>query len=440
MTSPWRLLPLVIVLVLVGCPYIEYQVEMTPQQDGSMRRSITASGHETDPTSELSRIAATYHTTTATLPITGVFREKTPDDVGGHGFFHQYKTSLGSAWVYVENFRGGDQPADVLDKSFKAADIFSDLLAGWLKETYPDSKDAARLADFLQNQARQDARNLLAFGLTFNAAQASMVNGETQENEAVARAAMYLAQRDYLRPEELPLLTHMFDSDYRQEVFKFLRAVAARKAGLADQSLLEKLLPPSEEVAQSFDNYAKEKLASIAATQPELPASPLTLTGALLTPWTQGPGSGSNDFLHLVLHAQPGARTNGNQDPTGDITWAEPLQSAENLMLPRTAYAVWSEPNQATQKRLFGKVVLEETSLVEYVLDSQILAPAQAKRWEAQLGSLTPATSQPALTQLWQSKDPQDEPLKPLAKYLLPPEVTSAPASQPASATAEVKE
>lgn len=90
-----------------------------------------------------------------------------PKDVGGAGSFLYYSNSLGTASVYVERFRGHDDPAGRLQKQARAIDMWVDHLIAWSKQE-PElgaKPDYEKLRAFLDVNLRQDLKNLGLYAL-----------------------------------------------------------------------------------------------------------------------------------------------------------------------------------------------------------------------------------------------------------------------------------
>src|SRR5439155_26443396 len=61
----------------------------------------------------------------------GQFAGHTPNDIGGHGGFTNFVSSLGTGWIYVERFRGNDNLLSRINQATTAADQLVDLLVSW---------------------------------------------------------------------------------------------------------------------------------------------------------------------------------------------------------------------------------------------------------------------------------------------------------------------
>src|SRR5262249_25614357 len=134
------------ILLVTGCPYNEYVVELTPRGDVMERKLAFEDGKPTNgtpnfisfPSNELATIARVYprdgvkHKGNADFAI-GKFAEVMPADIGGAGYYTNLKTSFGTTALYMERFRGNDDLAATMEKRFRAADQLTDLIIGWTR-------------------------------------------------------------------------------------------------------------------------------------------------------------------------------------------------------------------------------------------------------------------------------------------------------------------
>jgi len=84
---------------------------------------------------------------------------------------------------------------------------------------------------------------------------------------------------------------------------------------------------------------------------------------------------------------------NGTWDAQkGKVTWKTTVREGDNakIQLPAVFWAVWSKPDEAFQKKHFGRLVLSADKLVEYCIWHAGLTEAEAKPWDALIASLKP--------------------------------------------------
>ena len=84
---------------------------------------------------------------------------------------------------------------------------------------------------------------------------------------------------------------------------------------------------------------------------------------------------------------------------------------ATDRSLPAFSYAAWSEPNAETQTERFGRVILTDQKLAEYVIWYQGLSPAEAAVWDAFLAKCEP--NEQLSERIEAFRFPSDPPLDP---------------------------
>ncbi|MGB2819456.1 MAG: hypothetical protein WBF17_00640, partial [Phycisphaerae bacterium] len=140
------LLTAVLAGLLGGCEHDEYEIEVTPRGQ-EIRREITAwhvgsKDGNTQATGlfdeKLASIAKLYdkrltRPDEAKQTFVGTFRARTPNDVGGAGFYRRLDSQMGHACAYVERFRGHDEQAGLMEEEMRKVDKSVDLLVKWLE-------------------------------------------------------------------------------------------------------------------------------------------------------------------------------------------------------------------------------------------------------------------------------------------------------------------
>jgi hypothetical protein len=208
-------------LLLAGCDHDCYEIEIRPAGDGFSRQlTCWHVGGEKDRevrplgSQEIARLAKLY-AAQKTIEggkkdvFTGRFAGNTPADVGGAGSYSTLDSPLGRTFWYVERFRGNDDLESQLAERREAADRLADLLVGWLRSELGD--DAARgcMKQFLDHDLRRDLKNL---GLYEWTAEARKGHDNDPGSEFLARLALYLAERGYFAPRDVPLLARTVTS------------------------------------------------------------------------------------------------------------------------------------------------------------------------------------------------------------------------------------
>jgi len=324
---------------------------------------------------------------------------------------------MGSAWVYVERFRGNDAPADVLADSMAAADRISDILIGWLQTEFGKDKDFAALRTFIDKRLRRDLKNLSVYSyLAANSTRGNWLEDKnvrgTASHEMIGRIAQYFLERGYFTLEDVPAVNRLLHSKgdaTPSRIAAFVTRRICELAGIADSGLREslaKFLSNGEKAEKSLNGYL--------ATTPEHKAAlakwrKQARTETTTTPDEPDPGDVVKDLLERTVHfdfriapdtvrvrletaARP-IHTNGLLDQkTGMVSWHAPLtrSSDDTRQLPEICYAVWARPYDKFQKKHLGTVALKGKELFEYCLWRAGLNDGEAKRWGALLGGLKP--------------------------------------------------
>lgn len=84
--------------------------------------------------------------------------------------------------------------------------------------------------------------------------------------------------------------------------------------------------------------------------------------------------------------------TNGLWDATKqELTWQTALPGSAGT--PYLTYATWALPDDAGQKQRFGRVLLRDQALADYVLWLHSLGKEEAAEWEVFSGNLRPGAA-----------------------------------------------
>jgi hypothetical protein len=470
---------------LCGCSHEVYQVDMDVE-GGVIVRSFSshtvggkgdfaaqlAASNAGGPTSQaaaqaperLPAVATLYKVTPATSqPWKRGFVGRTPDDVGGAGQVEHFACEMGSAWIYLERFRGDDDPAAMLQERLRSADILASVIAGWARARLGDRKGFDKLGAYLDGEFRKDVRNL---SLLLWAAGAvhhmSTLEGpapagrfSSAQLDVAAIAAQYLLERRYVSLEDAPAFLRLFGPASQQERFDFLRhqwrKFLTGKIGLEDKGLAEHLVgifDRAEQTEESLETYVvgckeyKEHAQRLTspATRPDsgdAPGMDFVKALACLAFMAQGVDLwGTGDELTLTLASKEAPiLTNGAWDAkAAAIRWHRQLGPADPL--PAVCYALWARPDERWQRARLGRVILRDEALAAYCFWRKALPADQAAQWSAFLAGLTPqtATAQLAAFRAARAKIDNDrlsDRAAMLADALKPPSsptTTSAPA------------
>jgi hypothetical protein len=277
-------------LLVTGCPCNQYVIDLTPRGDIIERKLLFYRQDGTDtngapnyrsfPSDELAEITRRYPPGGVTHngdshTATGQFGRSLPPDVGGAGCYTNVTTTLGSAGFYLERFRGNDDVATETAKRLQAADQLTDLVIGWSRMELKHERGYKDLRQFLDVDFRRDLRNLSLYWWMLQTAQ--VARSETPEEFAV-RFGQYLAERGYVKTEDLPGLFRMSVDDDQKPLAKIIQRLIAAKLGvpksgpmpralvfLADPVQLtnswEKYLRTTDQYRALLRQWEKEKIA-----------------------------------------------------------------------------------------------------------------------------------------------------------------------------------
>jgi len=441
-------------LFLCCCQWNVYELELKPNgkslerklvcyrtQEGGFQISSDG-GPKKDvlskfPEKELARIAEVYGVTpppggAKKFTFEGTYSKKTPGDIGGAGFYSYFDSPLGSITGYAERFRGNDDLAMQLQASLKATDRLIDIMDGWLETRIGQEAWWIALHQFIDTEFRQDLKNLfLHLWLLGNAKPELLTpsDEERRQKDVVARIALYLLERDYIVLDEIPELTRLASSFTTEKMVKntslnkdqratflFLRRMLTRKLGIDENNEFFDSLgdliasSESEEIEKSLDDYVRttpeykrmlrdwenKKGADPDAEEPK-PQDVFTELMERMSPillplmaFFGGPFGNDVDEISITWTCEePPIVTNGEwKAEEKKVVWSGRIFKEQNP--PAIAFACWSVPNEAAQKKAFDKILLTEGPLAAYVLWYNGLAQEESKEWDAFLGSLKP--------------------------------------------------
>lgn len=421
----------IIAPILVGCVTRHYELEMTPV-DGKLQRKITMWKQQSkdDPKmpiddEELAVIAALYESEAAKgegdeYSFTKIFSNRTPNDLGGAGAFTHWVTSLGSTTGYLERVRGDDDIAAKLEKRKRAADRLVDLLIGWSEAEFSGAPELPKVCEFLDTLLRRDLINMGIYAQTTELAnfersiqRRQNPSREQGEMEVVVRMIQYCIERNYVTPKQIPEWGYAIDQANQQRpdiLIELVKQTLASKIGLAANqpmpafltrlSSIDDLNESLRSYLQNTEEYRELSLKTKPTTEvgDADPPDPCEVIGNLVETAVFPSGLfGGGDRLNATLrtHKEPMA-TNGRWNrETQRVEWTLSIEGrradGEQGMLPDLLYALWVEPAVSVQIELFGKVVLDDASLLSYCLWYQGLPEEKASRWDEFLIALRPA-------------------------------------------------
>jgi hypothetical protein len=395
---------------LVGCQdHNRYELELQPegaeiQRTLSVWRVPENRGKDRFPPAELKKIAALYPGEVPAIAgrhtFRGRFGPEMPADVGGSGSYHHTVTSLGTASVYVEQFRGSDDVEAHIDDRRQAADQLTDLLLGWFQREIGRDPNFARIRWFLDVDFRHDLRNLSHY---WAMARVSVQKASLHE-EYWVRAAMYLVERGYFRLDEVPAAVHVEATNDTTQQVRFVIELLSRKIWPEQQSSIARSLSFLTDMSQaerSLDAYLRstpqfrrreQDWRRAQTTNPSAPPpDPKDIVLELVARLFFGLELVSqNDELRVAL-AVPLApfATNGTYlTASNQVIWTASL--GRGTEMPVLTYAAWSVPDVQFQERHFGDIVLTGEDLANYVAWYTGLDEERRDEWDEFASQLRP--------------------------------------------------
>ncbi len=429
---------LTLTVALAGCEHDHFLIEVRP--DGqAFQRKLTCwhvsseGGKDTSPLAKekLDRIGKLYQRSETIEGgqkhvFTGRFTAKTPADVGGAGSYTHFTSPLGSTSSYIERFRGNDDLEAELAKRRAAADKLTELTIGWFQSEMGRGPEVDRLKKFLDKDLRRDLKNIAIYGWTAEAADNYKPDLEA---EFLLRIGHYLCERGYLSPEDLPKLLPAVMDDDPTPLLRHLQRLLGGKMGVpAGRPLPESLefLSDPDRVAASWEKYVRttdlfkkyveqwkeERKTNPDAAEPTPEDLLIDLVGELVFEFRI---FDEDDVVELKLHSgQKPYATNGQWDEEADaVDWSEKALRP-NAPLPVFCFALWSQPDREFQKTHFGKVLLGDWELAEYVVWYRGLGRKQADEWDRFIAGRKPGGDlKQSLVAFRFSSDPKPDPKKP---------------------------
>lgn len=404
---------------VTGCPSNDYTIELKPQPDCTLERTLTfyrADGSDSNgipnyaefPSNELISIVSAYPVGavktnglcyTATADFAGVM----PQDIGGAGAYTNFTTRLGEAGFYQERFRGTNDLAGQMARRFAAADQVDDLMMGWTKMQFGHEPGYKNLRKFLGTDFRQDLKNA---GLYAWAGEVNNLSDTNNPNEFIFRFFQYLHERGYLKLSDTRDIYLLVANDADASITgHLLQRLISEKMNRAASTPLPPsfaVLGDSDALQQSWEKYladtdlyrARLKQwesetnadSNIARPKPEDVADDAVKV-LVFGNVDEGFG-GTPDHLTVKLtlpHAPD--FTNGKwQD--GRVVWSADLDPGRPL--PAFCYAGWSNPNTSFQSEHFGRVILDNAALSQYCFWQGSLGAEQNREWDSFVAGLKP--------------------------------------------------
>ena len=197
----------------------------------------------------------------------GTFSGATPQDIGGAGSWSRFKSEMGDLCLYVERFRGNPDQAAVLARAAYCADQLAELVALWFAAEMKDEPRLATLLTFIRGPFRGRTCAMSPFISGCRRRRGTGAGGgEGHAEEFAVQGAQFLAERGYLKVEDLPVLlgamSRQQDRDVTQALRLIQRQVATRMGVPQDQPTPDSLgfLGDVKRATESYERFRKTKV------------------------------------------------------------------------------------------------------------------------------------------------------------------------------------
>lgn len=393
-------------LVIVGCE--DYLTKITMKSEaGKLKRVVVISSD--DPKKE--EVLKYYEVPEGNslddieMMIYGNFK----NHMNGVGSFNSLQTSIGSAHFYSENFLGIRDFAQELENLDQKIDTGIELLNGWLQKNLGNTSQYVQLDKFLHSEFKKDVKNTI---LILQASYFSMDKlerlkdgkkfeiGDDVEDALRDEFALIMVQfaieKGYLVPEkDFPLLYRKYG-----EVFDSPEGIADT---LIHENFKRRFGYTYEQIdpvlnTDGLEAYIKntslfvefQNAQRIENGDPNLVPDSGEFFISLF---------GDVDFVfsdtdkvdvELFTGIEP-LETNGEWDETSEtISWNSKIERNGIPKLPEVVYAFWVSHDISFQEKHFGRVLVEESELLEYCMWHASLDKQDKNEWDSFLLSLKP--------------------------------------------------
>ena len=372
---------------LIGCT-IEHTVSMRADGNAVHRRTTTTTDQivaEQIP-ADSNTIEVTSQTTTPPQPLfNGTFIGNTPDELKGQGTYQHFQSDLGHISIYAEHFQGNTDTLQSIQTLTHNADQLTNLLIEWFQSELADDPNWPTLHTFLDQSLRRDITNLALYIWSARLDTRS----ETSIGELSSRIFLYLANRNYFQPEQLPDLYRLFtlstadEPTASAEAFTFIQRLIAQRMNIPDNQPVPQTLAflsdkqtaiasfndwyqTSDTRQQQLTEWRKQRDLNPDETEEDEPTAATLLhdlSESVISLNILGREIATIRFTHTT---QP-KLTNGTWQPeTKSVVWN--LAVDASTPTPALAYAFWLHHDTAAQQRILGHIIEEDQQLVSYVL------------------------------------------------------------------------
>jgi len=400
-----RIVCLSIVLPLVlapGCPTRRFAVTMERSEDGEVTRELavwTGDDHkESQPEDDaLAAARAAYgvegKASGQRWCFSGTFSQALPADIvheglSNHALVGVGEDPMGRVVTYLERMPGRNDLVEMFREAEELVDLTTQALVTWARSRPSLQADPERLellVAFVESELRDDMFNVLLMaweGL-------KRYEGMYEENPAVEeteepdpmvgemlRIAGYLAERGYLRAEEIAV----FDVDSPGPLLKGIKRKLASVMRIPDGAPLPAALNLLDD-PDALAGDMKKAFEAVGLGEEEITRRTAALMPSIFGTPTEGE-------VVWRCAAQP-MYTNGTWDrEKRELRWE--TRAATGCLTPQSLFAIWTEPDEAFQTAHLGRVMLEGGRLQMYVTWRAELPPANLKEWDAFVAELRP--------------------------------------------------
>jgi hypothetical protein len=382
-------------LFFAGCEEYEYTIEMR-FEDGRVVRRVICS--ENMPDEIRVKLKEMYEKQIDKHTFEGSFSQKLPEDVGGFGRCSHLRNPMGEVYIYHERFRGKDDQAKDLQKSYASVDQILDLLIEWLEMELGDHPNFDKLKTFCVTQLRTDLKNICTY---------LWLGSRTMKDdssETAFRVLQYLYEREYFTLDDVARLAIAPDDE--RVYFAFTRLFIARKMGFESEEAIAKelsFLTNEENILKSVERFVKssETIQRIVKSHcekenQEAPTEPEEIMGIVMQHYAVELDIffidifPANDQVNVALtlsHAP--YETNGQWDEEKkQVTWSRKIRREKVVDIPFLCYAAYTEPDRKYQKVVFGDTILGNEDLTIYSFWYKGLTSKQQQEWDRCLTKL----------------------------------------------------
>lgn len=274
-TAVCFLLCFFVAVSVTACRTTWYEIELQPDGD-TMQRKVsmwlytTVDGVKTYDAFDDDQLALVSQLYGLPMPTNlaqrhefeGRFQTGLPEDVTDGGWYLHQPAAMGSINSYVEHVGGGEKISWNLETRRKSLNRLVDVCLAWLDAEFGADERYPPLREFVDFVIRDDLWNVALYLWSFDTL--GLV-GKDRSDEAeiqlssdlLIRVGVYLAERDYLDPAELPEMVRRVavavEAEQSEVVLSLVLRGLATKLGTGPD---EPLPWPMQDIVDDLDTYA----------------------------------------------------------------------------------------------------------------------------------------------------------------------------------------